>query len=175
MSKKIADNLKSMDSIFCIHEPEVSSIDATKSTDALMAYLSQNSCGRWVINYYSHLSASDKRVFTRRMNNVLPYVKNNDAFIERIKYSMKENLCKTIDFDCYIDDLMGVSGCEYVLTDEGFEAIHRKYEKEIDQFLKDLNEDYLAELEEDNQLLDLGTESKSTLDDLEAFDALINT
>lgn len=88
------------------------------------------------------------------MNKVLPYVKNKVAFIERIKYSMKENLCKTIDFDCYVNDFMASTECECVLTEEGYEIIHKKYENEINQFLKDMEEQYTAENEEQKKELD---------------------
>ncbi|MGL5259116.1 MAG: hypothetical protein ACRC7V_03310 [Lachnospiraceae bacterium] len=72
---------------------------------------------------------------------VLPYVKNRDAFIERIKFSMKDNLCKTIDFDCYINDFMAVCEAECVLTDDGYNIIHKKYENEINEFLKGFEEE----------------------------------
>lgn len=170
MNERVAENLRIMDSLLDMRKVEVSSIDATKSADALIAYLNQNNCGRWVINNYSHLSTSDKLVFVRGMNMVLPYVKNKDAFIERIKYSMKENLCKTIDFDCYINDLMATSKCESVLTDEGYELIHKKYENEIKQFLKDMEEEYRAENEEDNQNLDFSIEDELTLEEIEAYE-----
>lgn len=170
MNERVAENLRIMDSLLDMRKVEVSSIDATKSADALIAYLNQNNCGRWVINNYSHLSTSDKLVFVRGMNMVLPYVKNKDAFIERIKYSMKENLCKTIDFDCYINDLMATSECESVLTDEGYELIHKKYENEIKQFLKDMEEKYRAENEEDNQNLDFSIEDELTLEEIEAYE-----
>ncbi len=147
MGERIAENLRIMDSLLDMRKVDVSCIEATKSADALIAYINQNSCGRWVINNYAHLSASDKLVFIKGMNKVLPYVKNKDVFIERIKYSMKENLCKTIDFDCYINDLMASAECECVLTDEGYEIIHKKYEEEINQFLKDMGEQHTDESE----------------------------
>lgn len=165
MNERVAENLRIMDSLLDIRKVEVSSIDATKSADALIAFLNQNSYGRWVINNYSHLSTSDKLEFIRGMNKVLPYVKNKDAFIERIKYSMKENLCKTIDFDCYINDFMATSSCECVLTDEGFEAIYKKYEKEINQFLKDMEDEYRADKEQD-----FNTESTLNLEEIEAYE-----
>lgn len=142
MSERITENLRIMDSLLDIRKVEVSSIEATKSAEALITYLNQNSCGCWVINNYAHLSGADKLMFIKGMNKVLPYIKNRDAFIERIKFSMKDNLCKTIDFDCYINDFMAVSEDECVLTDEGFNLIHKKYEKEINEFLKELEEEH---------------------------------
>lgn len=60
------------------------------------------------------------------INSVLPYVKNEETFFSRIKFSMKENLCKTIDFDCYINDLMAFGEADSILTDEGYRAIVSK-------------------------------------------------
>jgi transposase len=148
MNERITENLRIMDSLLDMRKATVSPIEASKSADALIAYINQNRYGKWVINNYAHLSPSDRLVFIKGMNMVLPYVKNKDVFIERIKYSMKENLCKTIDFDCYVNDLMATTECECVLTDEGYEIIHKKYEKEINQLLKDMKEEYTAENEE---------------------------
>lgn len=141
MSERITENLKIMDSLLEIRKVQITSIEATRSADALITYLNQNSCGRWVINNYAHLSGADKLVFIKGMNKVLPYIKNRDAFIERIKFSMKDNLCKTIDFDCYINDFMATSEDDCVLTDEGYDLIHKKYEKEVNEFLKELDEE----------------------------------
>ncbi len=142
MTERIQENLKVMDSLLELRKVYVSSIEATKSADALIAYINQNSCGRWIINNYSHLSASDKLEFIKGMNQVLPYIKNSDTFIEKIKYSMKNNICKTIDFDCYVNDFMAVSESECVLTDEGYYKIQKKYKKEIEEFINDIKEQW---------------------------------
>lgn len=161
MSERITENLRIMDSLLDMRKATVSSIEATKSADALIAYINQNSCGRWVINHYAHLSGSDKLIFIKGMNKVLPYIKNKDTFIERIKYSMKENLCKNIDFDCYVNDFMACTESECVLTDEGYEIIHKKYEDEINQFLKDMGVQYAAGNEEDSLESDFSLDVES--------------
>jgi len=170
MSERITENLRIMDSLLDMRKVEVSSIDATKSADALIAYINQNSCGKWVINNYAHLSVSDKLVFIKGMNKVLPYVKNKDTFIERIKYYMKENLCKTIDFDCYVNDFMASAECECVLTDEGYEIVHKKYEDEINQLLKDMGEQYTTENEEDNQESDFSLDEELSFREMKAYE-----
>lgn len=162
MNERIHENLKIMDSLLEIRKVEVSGIEATKSTEALIAYINQNSCGKWVINNYSHLSATDKMDFIKGMNKVLPYIKNKDAFIERIKYSMKNNMCKTIDFDCYINDFMCGSESECVLTDEGYSEIQNKYKKEIEEFINDIKEQW-SENETEYNESDLDLEDKLTL------------
>lgn len=162
MNERIHENLKIMDSLLEIRKVEVSGIEATKSTEALIAYINQNNCGKWVINKYSHLSAIDKMNFIKGMNKVLPYIKNKDAFIERIKYSMKNNMCKTIDFDCYINDFMSGSESECVLTDEGYSKIQTKYKKEIEEFIDDIKEQW-SENETEYHESDLKWEDELTL------------
>ena len=76
------------------------------------------------------------------MNKVLPYVKNKDVFISRIKFSMKQNLCKTIDFDCFTNDMMAFSDADCILTQEGYKIIGDKYEKEIEELVADLREQW---------------------------------
>ncbi len=160
MSERITENLKVMDSLLEIRKVEVSPIEATKSADALIAYINQNNCGRWVINNYAHLSVTDKLDFIKGMNKVLPYVKNKDSFIERIKYSMKNNMCKTIDFDCYVNDFMAVSECECVLTEDGYSAIQKKYKKEIEEFIRDMQEDCHTEIELEHHESDLNSDEE---------------
>ena len=143
----------------------MSEIAATKSADALIAYLNQSDYGRWIIGYYAHLSINDRLTFIKGMNEVLPYVENREAFISYIKYSMKENQCKTLDFDCWVNDFMAVSRSECILTDEGYEAIKRKYSDEIEKLLEEMNRQH--ELDEDDEKarhkeymeLDSGTET----------------
>ena len=115
--------------------------------------------------YYAHLSINDRLTFIKGMNEVLPYVENREAFISYIKYSMKENQCKTLDFDCWVNDFMAVSRSECILTDEGYEAIKRKYSDEIEKLLEEMNRQH--ELDEDDEKarhkeymeLDSGTET----------------
>lgn len=160
MDERITQNLRIMDTLLESRKVEISSIKATKSADALITYINQNPCGKWVINNYAHLAAADKLIFIKGMNSVLPYIKNRDAFIERIKYSMKDNLCKTIDFDCYVNDFMATSDDECVLSDEGYEIIHQKYEDEINKFLKDMEEQYLVDREGENYELDFSLDAE---------------
>ena len=46
----------------------------------------------------------------------------------------EDKLCKTIDFDCYVNDFMASTGCECVLTDDDYEIVHKKYAEEINHF-----------------------------------------
>ncbi len=156
MEERITQNLKIMDNILELRKVKVSAIEATKSAEALITYINQNPCGRWVINNYAHLSGTDKLIFIKGVNSVLPHIKNKDAFIERIKFSMKNNLCKTIDFDCYINDFMACSENECVLSEEGYEKIQKKYEHEINKFIKDMTKQHLNE-EEPNFITESGS------------------
>ncbi len=158
MSERINENLKVMDSLLELHTVKVAPIEATKSAEALIAYINQNSCGKWVINNYAHLSTSDKLTFIKGMNQVLPYIQKHDAFIERIKFSMKENLCRTIDFDCYINDFMAFSDCDCVLSEEGYQVLQKKYAVEIEAFIKEMQEEQLEMMSVEDS-----STSKSTL------------
>jgi transposase len=145
MNERITTNLAMMDNLLELRKVEVSSLDATKSVEALITYINQNPCGKWVINNYAHLSGTDKLTFIKGMNEVLPYVKDKDVFIEHIKYSMKENYCRSIAFDCYINDFMAYSESECILTTEGYYAIQEKYKKEINQFMEEMRKEHEAE------------------------------
>lgn len=135
MEKIVKINLEMLDGLLESRKLNVSETAATKSADALIAYINQSTYGKWVINNFAHLSASDRIVFIKRMNEVLSYVGNRENFISYIKYSMKENLCKTIAFDCFVNDLMAFSEEECILSGEGFEILKAKYNDELDDFI----------------------------------------
>ncbi len=141
MSERINENLKVMDSLLELHRVNVTAMEATKSVEALISYINQNDCGTWVINYYAHLSQADQMTFVKGMNQVLPYIQNQDGFIERIKFSMKNDLCKRIDFDCCINDLMAFTDGECVLTKEGYQLLRKKYAVEIEAFIEEMKEE----------------------------------
>ena len=142
MENIVAENLLMMDALLESRKVNVSEIEATKSAEALIAYINQNEYGRWIIGYFAHLSVDERLTFIKGMNEVLPYVANREAFISHIKYSMKENRCKNLDFDCWVNDFMSMSEADCILTDEGYNAIKSKYSKEIEALLEDMRLEY---------------------------------
>ena len=151
MDSIVNENLEMMDKLLEHRKVKVSGIAATKSADALIAYINQSEYGRWVISNYAHLSPTDRLVFIKGMNEVLPYVANREVFISHIKFSMKENLCRSISFDCWVNDFMAVSESEYILTEEGFGIIKEKYSGEIEEFMKDMTIEYEKDEEEEQE------------------------
>lgn len=51
---------------------------------------------------------------------------------------MKENRCKTLDFDCWVNGFMAMSEADCILTDDSYEAIKDKYSKEIDDLIEEM-------------------------------------
>ncbi len=136
----VNDNLRMMDNLLESRTVHITEIEATKSADALIAYLNSSEHGAWIINHFAHLSPSEKLTFIKGVNSVLPYVKDRDSFVSYIKYSLKDNLCKTLDFDCWVNDFMCYSESDCILTDEGYKIIKEKYRKEIDNFITEMKE-----------------------------------
>ena len=151
MNSIVTENLEMMDKILEYRKLEVSEIAATKSADALIAYINQSEYGRWIINHYAHLSPTERLVFLKGMNEILPYVANRENFISHIKFSMKENICKNLAFDCFINDLMAASENECILTDEGFNVIKDKYSAQIDEFINEMSLQYNQDQAEENE------------------------
>ena len=145
----VNENLKQMDRLLESRHVEVSAVEATRSAEALIAYLNASEYGSWIINCYAHLSASEKLDFIKGVNSVLPYVKDRDAFVSHIKYSLKQNMCRTLDFDCWVNDFMAFYEADQILSDEGFEIIKKKYEKEIDELLEDMARQHEEEMAEE--------------------------
>ena len=138
MGHIVTENLAMMDTLLESRKVNVSEIEATKSAEALIAYINQSEYGRWVIGYFAHLSLDERLTFIKGMNSVLPYVGNRENFMSHLKFSMKENKCKTLDFDCWVNDFMAMSEADCILTDEGYEVIKNKYSKEIDDLLNEI-------------------------------------
>ena len=119
--------------------------EALKSERALIAYINQSNYGKWIINHYAHLSTDDRLTFIKGINDVLPHVEDNKNFIANIKFSLKQNMCKTIDFDCWVHDYMAVSKTDCILTDEGYEIIKQKYKNRIDKLLEEMRNQHEKE------------------------------
>ena len=137
-----ADNLEMMDKLLTIRKFSVSEEEATRSREALIAYINQSEYGKWVVNNFADLSSTNKLTFIKGMNEVLPYVSNRENFISNIKSSMKEHHCRHLALDCWVNDLMAADDEDRILSDEGFEALKQKYEKEIDAILEDISCQY---------------------------------
>lgn len=145
MENIVTDNLEMMDRLLEVRNVNVSEITATKSAEALIAYLNQSPYGHWLIGQYAHFSIAERLTFIKGMNQVLPHVINREQFLSKIKFSLKNNLCKTLDFDCWVNDFMAVSKEEIILSDEGYEIIKGKYEKEIEELIEDFRREHEEE------------------------------
>ena len=151
MDSIISKNLGMMDRLLETRKINVSPKEAKKSEEALIAYINQSKYGKWIINHYAHLSMNERLTFIKGVNNVLPYVADNENFISHIKFSLKQNICKTIDFDCWVHDYMSADSSEYILTDEGYEFIKQKYQNQINALLEDMRIQHEKEELKDEQ------------------------
>ena len=64
---------------------------------------------------------------------------------------MKDNLCKTLAFDCLVNDLMAYSKSECILSDEGFNTLKEKYNSELNEFIDEMGRQYELEKAEDEK------------------------
>ena len=145
MDDVVTQNLEMMDKLLDSRKIEVTAIAATKSLDALIAYLSQSEYGKWIINYFANLSSAERQIFRTGINEVLPYVKHRENFMSHIKYSMKTDLCENFAFDCLVNDLMAMTDADCILNDEGYEILRNRYKRELNDFLNDMNEQHEIE------------------------------
>ena len=150
----VNENLELMDKLLSVRKVNVSEKAATKSEEALIAYINQSKYGRWVINNYAHLSAAERLVFIKGMNEVLPYVADREIFISHIKFSMKENLCRNLALDCWFEDLVNPEQESCILTQKGFEYFKNKYEKEIEVMLNSIAKQAREEAIETDRRID---------------------
>lgn len=154
MNKVINDNLEMMDKLLELRKIEVTELAATKSVDAMIAYFNQSEYGHWLIGYFAHLNSADKKTARKGINEVLPYVANRDNFISNIKFSMKENRCKTLAFDCLINDLMAMNEADCILSDDGYDTLRLKYKKDLDDFLTEMKRQHDEEMTDDGTTIE---------------------
>lgn len=69
------------------------------------------------------MSKENRSIFVEGMNLVLPFVNNKESFMSNLKYSLKSDGCKYLDYDCWINDFMAMTESESILTDEGYKVI----------------------------------------------------
>lgn len=151
MDITVSENLEMMDRLLEIRKINVSKSDAIKSEEALIAYINQSHYGKWIINHYAHLSAEERLIFIKGVNNVLPYVADTENFISYIRFSLKQNMCRTIDFDCWVHDYMSSGSPECILTDEGYDVIKQKYQNQINTLLENMRIEHEKEESEDEK------------------------
>lgn len=151
MENVVSENLEKMDRLLETRKVNVSEPEAVKSEEALIAYINQSPYGKWIINHYAHLSTNDRLEFIKGINTVLPYVADSENFISHIKFSVKQNMCSTIDFDCWVHDYMASVSSECILTDEGYNVIKQKYQKQINELIEDMRIQHEKEELEDEQ------------------------
>ena len=151
MDSIVAENLEIMDRLLESRKINVSKSDAIQSETALIAYINQNDYGKWIINHYAHLSADERLTFIKSINNILPYVADDENFMLHIKSSLKQNMCKTLDFDCWVHDYMSSCISECILSSEGYEIIKQKYQKQINELLEGIRLQHEKEETEEEQ------------------------
>ena len=147
----VSKNLGMMDKLLESRKLCVSPEEARKSEESFITYINQNTYGRWIINHYAHLSADERRTFVKSVQDILPYVADTENFISHLKFSVKQNLCRTIDFDCWIHDYMASERCACILTNEGYDVINQKYQNQIKALLEDMRIQHEKEELEDEQ------------------------
>lgn len=174
MENIVNQNLAMMDTLLESRKISISEVEATKSAEALIAYINQSEYGHWIIGYYAHLSLDERLTFIKGMNTVLPYVADREVFMSKIKFSLKENRCKTLDFDCWVNDFMAMSDSECILTEAGYEFIKNKYASEIEEMLEEMRLEHerdeaevAARLQEDTALSDLAESGLKLMPDEE--------
>ena len=145
MDSIVLENLEMMDNLLANRKVNVSKTEVLESEGALIAYINQSNYGKWIINRYAHLSTDDRLTFIKGINNILPYVADNENFISNIKFSLKQNMCQSIDFDCWVHDYMAFSKTDCILTDEGYEIVKQKYKNRIDKLLEEMRKQHERE------------------------------
>ena len=117
---------------------EVTADKAVQSPEALIAYFSDTSSGRWIINRYSQMSKQERISFLKHVCNVLPYVASKNPFSDYLKELIKSNKLELIDLNCLIHDITSDS-TKHLLTSDGYQLIFEKHKEKLDELMTKKN------------------------------------
>ena len=138
LTESVDRNLKAMDRLLESRRLEVTADKAVQSPEALIAYFSDTSSGRWIINRYSQMSKQERISFLKHVCNVLPYVASKNPFSDYLKELIKSNKLELIDLNCLIHDITSDS-TKHLLTSDGYQLIFEKHKEKLDELMTKKN------------------------------------
>ena len=135
----VSNNLKAMDSILEKRKVRVAKSDATKSHEALLAYLvSDGAISSWIKRFIQSLSREDRIIFYDEIIKILPYVEDEEQFFMAFKHALnKDNIRLTRVYFWGMDIL----GKYKFLNDDGYASIYEDFEKETTEYLLNMIEE----------------------------------
>ena len=138
MEKVISNNLRIMDNILNTRQVTVTKEEASKSTNACIAYLLMRGHeSNWIRYFLQTLSKEERIIFLNEISKLLPYVTDESQLFLAFKHGVKKENVKLARVDLWELDLMC---CYSFLSQEGYDSIKSDFKEEVDYRLKTLKE-----------------------------------
>lgn len=149
METVVNTNLKIMDSLLETRTISITKDDAMTSNDKLVAYLlNQGSYSHYISRLISSLNRDERKIFFTEITKLLPYVKDEEQFFMAFKHCVYKDALNYLRMNFWIEDCLG--NCD-ALTEEGFDSIKKKFEEDIEEYLKDMKNQWRKSTNEYNK------------------------
>lgn len=115
--------------------------EASSSKEKLTAYLLQKfRYSGYMTNFISSLNGEDEKIFFDETLKLMPYIINEQLFIDTFKYIIKKRDFKYIRYHVYIEDSFNPDGP--ILSDEGSDIIYKEFKEMIDEETNEIMESW---------------------------------
>lgn len=149
METVVNTNLKIMDSLLETRTISITKDDAMTSNDKLVAYLlNQGSYSHYISRLISSLNRDERKIFFTEITKLLPYVKDEEQFFMAFKHCVYKDALNYLRMNFWIEDCLG--NCD-ALTEEGFDSIKKEFEEDIEEYLKDMKNQWRKSTNEYNK------------------------
>ncbi len=135
----ISKNLSIMDSLLENRNITITKEDALKSDEHMLAYLmSQGALSNWIKRFIQTLNKEERDTLFEELSKLLPYVINEEQFFLAFKHAVNKKKLKTLRVEFWGLDILENYN---FLSQEGYDSIHRDFEKETTEYLKEIKKD----------------------------------
>ena len=137
----VKNNLEIMDKLMEKRKMIITLKEASSSKEKLTAYLLQKfRYSGYMTNFILSLNGEDEKIFFDEILKLMPYIINEQLFIDTFKYVIKKRDFKLIRFHVYMEDSFNPDGP--ILSDEGSDIIYKEFKEMIDKEAKEITESW---------------------------------
>lgn len=132
----IDNNLKIMDSLLEKREITITRKEAVNSKESMITYFLYKSKGisNYVNSYIKSLDDRKEEEFYQAVKKLLPYIDDEYDLMNNFKFLVKNKNIKDICLNAWLEDYIYDTS---ILTEEGYEKIHKEYKKQINKYIEE--------------------------------------
>lgn len=139
IDKVVKNNLEIMDKLMEKREMIITLKEASKSKEMLTAYLLQKyKYSGYMTSFISSLNGEKEKIFYEETLKLIPYVVNEQLFIDTFRYAIKKRDFSLIRVNVYMEDSFNPDGP--IISEKGREIIYEEFKEIIDKEINEIME-----------------------------------